>query len=124
MRLAAAMTRVTNLLRELPNAASEEVFESLLQRPGLKLERIISLGQITPEGAWYDQDQDEWVMVLAGAARLEVEGEGETDLVPGDALLLPAHCRHRVSWTDPLRPTIWLALHITAADGGVSAPPE
>ena len=111
------MTRVTNLLRNLPGATTDEVFESLLERPGLKLERIVSWGQTTPEGEWYDQDQDEWVMVLAGAARLEIEGEGEKDLAPGDALMLPAHCRHRVSWTDPLRPTIWLALHVTAAAG-------
>ena len=109
------MTSIVNLLRDLPSAQQEEVFESLLTRPGLKLERIVSQGQITPEGAWYDQEEDEWVLLLSGSARLAIEGEGEKDLAPGDALLLPAHCRHRVSWTDPLRPTIWLALHVTAA---------
>ena len=111
------MTTVTNLLRDLPSAAAAEVFETLLERPGLKLERIVSEGQTTPEDDWYDQESDEWVLLLAGAARLAIEvGSGdleERDLVPGDALLLPARCRHRVTWTDPLRPTIWLGLHVT-----------
>ena len=108
------MTEPRNLLRALPAATAEEIFEVLLERPGVKLERIVSRGQTTPEGEWYDQDWDEWVLLLAGAARLTIEGEGEaeTELGPGDALLLPAHCRHRVSWTDPLRPTLWLALHV------------
>ncbi|WP_422366156.1 cupin domain-containing protein [Pelagibius sp.] len=115
------MTSKANLLRDLPPAASEEIFETLLQRPGVKLERIISSGQTTPEGECYDQEEDEWVLLLAGAAKLAVEGGAGTmeehDLAPGDALLLPAHCRHRVTWTDPLRPTIWLALHVSAAQG-------
>ena len=110
------MTAPRNLLRSLPPAAAEEVFEILLERPGVKLERIVSRGQTTPEGEWYDQDWDEWVLLLAGAARLTIEGEGETDLGPGDALLLPAHCRHRVAWTDPLRPTLWLALHVRSEE--------
>jgi cupin 2 domain-containing protein len=114
------MTGIVNLLKDLPAAAPDEVFETLLARPGVKLERIVSRGQITPEGEWYDQDQDEWVLLLAGAARLTIQtagaGEDEKDLAPGDALLLPAHCRHRVSWTDPQRPTVWLALHLAAGE--------
>ena len=111
------MTRITNLLNDLPPAAGGEVFEALLQRPGVKLERIVSAGQATAEGAWYDQAWDEWVMVLAGAARLLIEGEGEHHLRPGDALLLPARSRHRVTWTDPAQPTVWLALHVGVAVG-------
>lgn len=111
--MTAARTR--NLLEPLPPAGAEEHFEALLQRPGLRLERIVSHGQTTPEGTWYDQEEDEWVMLLAGAARLLIDGEGERVLAPGDALLLPAHCRHRVTWTDPAQPTVWLALHLTAA---------
>lgn len=109
------MTRVTNLLAALPPDRGKEVFEALLQAPGVKLERIVSRGQATPAGEWYDQAWDEWVAVLAGAARLRVEepdGEAEYDLGPGDALLLPARCRHRVTWTDPERATVWLALHV------------
>lgn len=110
------MTQVTNLLENLPSTAAGEAFETLLRWPGARLERIVSGGQTTPEGEWYDQAWDEWVMVLSGAARLLVEGEGERDLRPGDALLLPAHCRHRVTWTDPAQPTVWLALHLDAAE--------
>ena len=103
---------ITNLLSGLPDAKLEEVFEPLLERDGLRLERIISKGQVTPRGEWYDQEQDEWVMVLAGAARLLIEGEGELSLERGDSIFLPAHKRHRVTWTAPDRETIWLALHI------------
>jgi cupin 2 domain-containing protein len=85
----------------------------------VKLERIVSHGHATPEAGWYDQEQDEWVMLLAGAAGLLIEGEGERALAPGDALLLPAHCRHRVTWTAPDQPTVWLALHL-AAEGAAA----
>lgn len=115
------MKKKKNLLRDLPPVAPDEAFEALLQRPGVTLERIVSRGQTTPEGEWYDQDRDEWVLLLAGAARLLVEGEGETELGPGDALLLPAHCRHRVTWTDPAQPTVWLALHVATEEAAVSA---
>lgn len=92
-----------------------ELTETLHQRPGLRLERIVSTGQVTPEGAWYDQEDDEWVLLVAGAARLLIEGEKrERELRPGDWLLLPAHCRHRVTWTKDDPPTVWLALHIAA----------
>lgn len=88
----------------------------------MTLERIVPRGQATPAGEWYDHAWDEWVMVLAGAARLlieedaaaegEEEGSVEYDLGPGDSMLLPAHCRHRVTWTDQARLTVWLALHV------------
>jgi cupin 2 domain-containing protein len=104
---------VINLLK-LPEAdLGEEFFETLLQRPGLKVERIISSGQATPAGQWYDQAGDEWVLLLSGEAWLQIEGESEARrLLPGDALLLPAHCRHRVAWTAPDKHTVWLALHL------------
>ncbi|ANG63254.1 cupin [Marinobacterium aestuarii] len=103
--------KVVNLLQGLAPTGAEEVFESLVQRPGFRLERILSWGQVTPEGEWYDQAEDEWVLLLVGGARLLIEGQGELTLVPGDTLLLPTHCRHRVSWTDPAQVTVWLALH-------------
>ena len=103
-----------NLLADLPDASAEEVFETLAEWPGIRLERIVSNGQITPEGEWYDQEQDEWVIVLAGAARLLIEDEGEMALGPGDSVFLPAHKRHRVTWTDTGQPTVWLALHVWA----------
>ncbi len=101
-----------NLLADLPDASLGEVFQPLLEQDGVRIERIVSHGQATPEGEWYDQGCDEWVLLLSGSARLLIEGETEPRvLANGDHLLLPAGCRHRVEWTDPGRPTIWLAVH-------------
>lgn len=114
------MTRRTapptlNLLDALPAAAADEIVGLLAQADGVRLERIVSHGQASPEGFWYDQDEAEWVLVLAGRARLAIEGESdERVLGPGDSLFLPPHCRHRLTWTDPSRPTVWLALFIDA----------
>ena len=99
-----------NLLSGIPEGSEEELFTLLLERPGLRIERIVSFGQVTPEDAPYDQPRDEWVLVVAGAARLWIEGQGEVALGPGDHLLIPAHRRHRVTFT--ASPTIWLAVHI------------
>lgn len=91
---------------------SEEVFTELLARPGLSMERIVSTGQCSPEGFWYDQPQGEWVLVLTGLARLQLEGEAEArTLGPGDWLDIPPHTRHRVAFTHPEQPTVWLAVH-------------
>jgi len=104
-----------NLLRDLPASLKDERFETLLKTPGLTLERIVSTGQTTPEGEWYDQDRDGWVVLLQGGAQLLFEGEAAPrPLVPGDHVLIPAHARHRVTWTDPDVPTVWLALHFDA----------
>lgn len=91
---------------------AEEHFDLLLERTGVKIERIVSAGQATPEGEWYDQDWDEWVLVLQGRAGLLIEGQKEVVLEPGDNLFLPANEKHRVEWTDRSKETIWLAIHI------------
>lgn len=109
--------RTANLLSDIPAAGPDEDFAILLARPGVRIERIVSHGHVTPADQPYDQAEDEWVMLVAGAARLWLEGEGEVALVPGDHLLIPAHCRHRVTWTAPDRPTIWLAVHLSAQTG-------
>ena len=104
-----------SLLSPLPSAASGEVSETLAAGAGGRIERIVSHGQASPAGFWYDQDEDEWVMVLAGWARLSIEGEAdELEMNPGDAVLIPAHCRHRVAWTDPDEPTVWIAVFMKA----------
>lgn len=102
-----------NLFAALPDAAGEERFDSLLARPGVRILRIVSTGQASPEGEWYDQDGDEWVAVLRGSAVVLIESEAEPrTLGPGDYLFLPAHCRHRVVETSGEEPTVWLAVHI------------
>jgi cupin 2 domain-containing protein len=91
---------------------ADEIFEVLVERPGVRIERIVSTGQTTPEDEWYDQARDEFVLLVAGAARLRIEGEaGDRALAEGDWLLIPAHCRHRVTWTREDPPTVWLAVH-------------
>lgn len=106
-----------NLFDALPcTRMDEEIFEPLISLPGARIERIVSTGQITAPDEWYDQVDDEWVAVLAGAARLQIEGEAaERDLVVGDWVFLPAHCRHRVNWTQDSPPTVWLAIHVAVS---------
>lgn len=89
----------------------DETFETLLSRPGVRIERIVSHGHVTPIDSPYRQPHDEWVLLLAGAARLLLEGQPEHVLAVGDCLLIPADVEHRVTFTDPARPTIWLAVH-------------
>lgn len=101
-----------NLLADLPDASDEEQFLELLRRPNVRLERIVSLGQATPPGEWLNQPHEEWVLLLKGAAKLTLEGEPPLTLEPGDHVLIPAGRRHRVDWSDPRTPTVWLALHI------------
>jgi cupin 2 domain-containing protein len=101
-----------NLFAELPQSLSEEVFQEIIHGENFRLVRIISSGQATPEGQWYDQEQHEWVLLLSRAAGLRFEGEdGLRVLHPGDFVDIPAHTRHRVEWTDEKQHTVWLALH-------------
>jgi len=107
------MIKTGNLRSGLPaRPLPDEVVDLLVERSGLRIERIVSTGQATPEGQWYDQDSDELVLVVDGTARLSIEGESEErELGEGDWILLPAHCRHRVTWTRAEPPTVWLAIH-------------
>ena len=90
----------------------EELLTTLAERPGVRVERIVSTGQASPPGFWYDQDWGEWVVLLTGAARLRLAEEAEARrLAPGDWVDIPAHCRHRVEWTDPDQPSVWLTVH-------------
>ena len=101
-----------NLFSAPPGPRTQEVFETLLETPHFRLERIVSTGQATPEGQWYDQDRSEWVALLTGSAGLLFEGEAQVRVMrPGDHVLIPAHRRHRVAWTDPEQPTVWVAIH-------------
>jgi cupin 2 domain-containing protein len=107
--------RFGNLLDDLPSRSTAERFDSLLEQPGWRLERIVSTGQATPPGQWLEQERAEWVLVLTGSAVLRFDGEAESrPMKPGDWLLIPGTTRHRVESTDPTQPTVWLALHYDA----------
>ena len=100
--------KINNLFQNIPAQASAEIFETLWKNSAFTLERIISTGQTSPQGEWYDQAWDEWVIVLQGRAGLEFQ-VAIHELHAGDYVLIPAHCRHRVAWT--ASSTVWLALH-------------
>jgi len=107
---------IRNILAGLPSALPGEAFDTIAESDAVRIERIVSSGQATPEGEWYDQQRDEWVLVLAGSAGLLFEGAPQPQrLGPGDSVLIPAGCRHRVTWTDPAVSTVWLAVHFPAA---------
>lgn len=94
--------------------AAEERFDALVAREGVLIERIVSTGQASAPGFWYDDAREEWVVLLRGAATLEFEDAARSPqhLVPGDYVQIPPHCRHRVSWTDPAVPSVWLAVYV------------
>jgi cupin 2 domain-containing protein len=102
-----------NLFANASAAGADEDVTALLTAGGVRVSRIVSHGHASPDGFWYDQADAEWVLVLSGAAGLLIEGEAAVrGLGPGDYLLIPAHVRHRVEWTAPDSPTIWLAIHL------------
>ena len=104
--------KIDNIFKSFNTSTTDEVFEKLLSTSHFKLERIVSTGQATLPGEWYDQEQDEWVILLKGSAGLLFEDKKEVQVLqPGDYVHIPAHLRHRVEWTDASQPTVWLALH-------------
>lgn len=104
--------KIGNLFEDIPADLPTELFERLGGNDAVTIERIVSRGHTSPPDEWYEQERDEWVMVLQGGARLLFdEGAGEVDLRSGDYILIPAHRRHRVVWTEERADTIWLAVH-------------
>ncbi len=108
---AAAPAGVENLLAGVPSQIPEEILQTLVSAPAVRIERILSQGHASPEGFWYDQEQHEWVVVLMGSARLRLQGQELLEMGPGDFIHIPAHQKHRVEWTTPDEPTVWLAVH-------------
>jgi cupin 2 domain-containing protein len=103
----------TNLFKDIPCEMPEEFYQEILNRSNVRIERIVSRGHRSPEGFWYDQAWDEWVLVVRGQAAVEIDGQSKAlTLGPGDHLFIAAHTRHRVTWTDDKSDTIWLAVHI------------
>lgn len=104
-----------NLFSNLPQKAPQEVIEALLKNKSFSLKRVISTGQATAPGEWYDQTDDEWCILLSGSAGLQFEGEEELVVFkPGDHIVIPAHKRHRINWTDATVPSVWIVLHYPA----------
>ena len=104
--------KLNNIFSRIPYFTQDEISETLLETEGFRLERIVSSGQATPDGEWYDQDADEWVILLSGSAGVSFEGEEEVVVMnAGDYVHIEPHQRHRVEWTDPEQKTVWLALH-------------
>jgi cupin 2 domain-containing protein len=99
-----------NILQNIPENAPEELVTELLKAVNVRIERIVSFGQVSPAGFWYDQEENEWVLLLEGSATLTFEGSGAVDLKTGDFLTIPAGQRHRVEKTDPDCRTVWLAV--------------
>ena len=105
------MIAVQNLFADIPPEMPEEVFQEILRTKTFRIERIVSRGQASPPGFWYDQETEEWVLLVSGSATLCFDDGRKIDLKPGDHLLLPRHVRHRVERTDPGKETVWLAVH-------------
>lgn len=102
-----------NIFSNIPKNLQEEVFETISESSSIKIERIISKGQTTPKGKWYDQEQHEFVILLKGEATLEFTNREDIQLLPGDYVNIKAHQKHRVKWTIPNQETIWLAVFYT-----------
>lgn len=100
---------MANLFAELPSNLPDELFTTLLQADDVRIERIISHGHASAPDFWYDQDQHEWVVVLKGSARLRFE-DALIELKAGDFVNIPSHKKHRVEWTTPDEPTVWLGV--------------
>ena len=104
------MTTLANVFDDLISKPPDELLTTLLESKNVRIERIVSYGHASPEGFWYDQDHHEWVLLLRGAARLILEDK-TVEMKPGHFVNIPAHQKHRVAWTTPDEPTIWLAVH-------------
>jgi cupin 2 domain-containing protein len=100
---------ITNIFDDLPQHLPKELVQILTRAADVRIERIISHGHASPADFWYDQAQAEWVIVLKGAARLQFE-DGMVELKPGDFINIPASKKHRVEWTTPDEPTVWLGV--------------
>ena len=103
---------MTSLFDDIPAELPEELFTTICASDSVRIERIVSRGHASPEGFWYDQDSNEFVFVVQGSAGLKFENEDHSVVLKaGEYLVIDAHVRHRVEWTDASCDTIWLAVH-------------
>jgi cupin 2 domain-containing protein len=115
------MLSVKNLFTDIPREMPEEICTPIVQADDVRIERIVSRGQESPPGFWYDQETDEWVLLVKGSALLRIFDGREIALTPGDHVLIPRHVRHRVERTAKDGETVWLAVHFS---GSNAVPPE
>jgi cupin 2 domain-containing protein len=103
--------KIKNIFNDIPSNLSKEILDEIISTDKIRIERIISKGQTSPENFWYDQEENEWVIVIKGKAKLKIIDEDELiELNEGDYINIPSHKKHRVEWTDPESETIWLAV--------------
>ena len=113
-----------NLFDNIPADLSNEFMETIAETDHMRIERIVSRGHVSEAGFWYDQAEDEYVVLLQGRAHLRFDGEtGYVCMKPGDGLFIPRHRKHRVEWTDPEQDTIWLAVFYRSPDKGPGVKP-
>jgi len=109
---------VENLYEHIPADIPKELFQILAEKDGVRIERIVSDGHATQPGEWYDQGWDEWVLLVCGGATLLFDEGSAAPLIlkPGDHVMIPAGCRHRVERTDLGQKTVWLAVHFIGSN--------
>ncbi len=94
--------KIKNIFNDIPSNLSKEILDEIILTDKIRIERIISKGQTSPENFWYDQEENEWVIVIKGKAKLKIIDEDELiELNEGDYINIPSHKKHRVEWTDP-----------------------
>lgn len=102
--------KAENIFKSMPIMHDKESVDSLFNNDKLNIERIVSKGHVSPAVGWYDQSDNEWVLVLTGAAIVSFEDGNDINLQEGDYINILAHVKHKVSWTDPDKKTVWLAV--------------
>ncbi len=103
--------KVENILANVPDIFDKEIFQCLAESEHVKIEKIVSKGHTSPKTGWYNQDWDEWVMVIEGKAIISFADGHSLTLKKGDFITIPAHKKHKVDWTEPETNTVWLAVH-------------
>ena len=106
------MNEIRNIFENIPDHIPEELFHEIIKTENLKVERIVSKGHSSENNSWYDQEKNEWIILLKGSAGLLFEGDEKAVVLrPGDYINIPSHTKHRVEWTDPKLETVWLAVY-------------
>lgn len=103
--------KTANIFESIPDGSEDEVVDILLKNKNVSIERIVSKGHTSPATGWFDQKKAEWVLVLKGAAIISFIDDSDISMKAGDHILIPAHKKHRVKWTDSETETVWLAVH-------------